>query len=183
MLKLILATAIMLIIFNRLLSVLGSTKAANELGTKDPKRAVDVTGTGHNLPSVDHKLIVESEKGRVLENLKVLCEKMDTFSLPAFVKGARKAISLAIEATKSGDEKTMSSLTDPGLVQLLQNIKHRFNDASGTQGMGAKVCRVQMFNNKAFITLSVEKPNSQWTFSKHIKQQDPRWYISDVSAL
>lgn len=180
MLKLILAAAIMLIIFNRLLSVLGSTKTANEPGAKDPKLAVDVTGTGHNFPSVDHKLIVESEKGSVLENLKILCDKMDNFSLSAFVKGARKAISLAIEATKSGDEKTIVSLADPGLTQLFQNIKHKFEGSSGMQGSSARVCRVQMFNNKAFITLSIDSPKSQWTFSKHIKQEDPRWYISDI---
>lgn len=181
MLKLIFVVGIMFLVLNRLMAILGSVQRGTAPDARGSK-LLDVTGTGQNLPSVDHKLIVEAEKGGVLENLKTLCDRMDNFSLPSFVKGARKAMSLAIEAAKAGDEKTINSLSDSGLVQVFQKFAGKFESNSSAEAMRAKVYRVQMFNNKAFITLSMDCPKSRWTFSKHIKQEDPKWYISDISV-
>lgn len=182
MFKLILAAGVMIWVFNRLAAVLGTVQRRREVGSSSTQGMLDVTGTGQDLPSVDHKLIEESKKSSVLQNLKILNERMENFSLSAFVKGARKAMSLAVEASRNNDNKLINSLADSGIGHLFDKLADKFDNNSAAQAMQAKVCGVQMFNNKAFITLSMDCPKSRWTFSKHIKQPDPKWYITDLSS-
>lgn len=177
--KLLIAACILITLVKILLSVMGRNLTFlppmhGAQGFKTPARIKE--GEVH----FDVSLIKESSREEVVKQLEFLVEKSPSFSLRAFVEKAKKSVELALQALESKDEVALQAMVDPGLIRRMLSISSKIGmdpeDVNSLLVNGA-----YMFDNKAFISLQPVGKRIGWTFSRHLSQGDPQWYISNVA--
>jgi predicted lipid-binding transport protein (Tim44 family) len=183
MLKLLIIACVAAFLINKLIAILGRTGGAQFASSSLGKINIlkDVTNTAEKAPPVDHKLIVEDNKEAVLSGIAEILEKVENFSLSSFVKSSQEAMLTITKAIENDNSATLRELVDPGFIEscraLYQNLKSIPEETYAT----AEVAEAYMFSNKAFITMLMKFPQYRWTFSKHTRQTDPKWYLSNIS--
>ncbi len=169
---------------NRLISIIGKTSGAQFVSSGLGKINIlkDVTNSVEKTPVVDHKLIVAGQKEEVLSGLADILEKVENFSLSSFVQSARDAMQTVAIAVASLDDQTLRELTDPGFVSTCKSLAPLLKEIPKESYSQAEVVEAYMFSNKAFVTMLIKGPEYKWTFSRHTKQSDPKWYLSNITS-
>jgi predicted lipid-binding transport protein (Tim44 family) len=184
MLKFLIITCIVAFLINKLISVIGKTSGAQFVSSSLGKINIikDVTNTVAKTPVIDHKLIAAENKEAVLSGLADILEKVENFSLSAFVKSAQDAMQAVAASVASLNEVTLRELTDPGFIPACKALAPLLKEIPKESYYKAEVSEAYMFSNKAFITMITKSPEYKWTFSRHTKQSDPKWYLSNITT-
>ncbi len=183
MFKFLIIACIAAFLINRLIAIIGKTGGAQFVssGLGKIKILKDVTNTMDKAPIVDHKLIASAHKEAVLSGIAEIMEKIESFALSPFVKSARDAMEAVTKAVETENEVALKELTDPGFIPTCKALVHQLKPISQEGYLTSEVAEAYMFSNKAFITMLVRSPESRWTFSRHSKQSDPKWYLSSIA--
>jgi predicted lipid-binding transport protein (Tim44 family) len=183
MIKFLIITCIVAFLVSKLISIIGKTGGAqfvsNSLGKINIVK--DVTNSVAKAPIIDHKLIFAEHKEEVLSGLADIIVKVENFSLSSFVKSAKEAMQAVATAVVSLNDATLRELTDPGFISTCKSLAPVLKEISRESYDKAEVSEAYMFSNKAFITMLTQSPEYKWTFSRHTKQSDPKWYLSNIT--
>jgi predicted lipid-binding transport protein (Tim44 family) len=183
MFKFLIIACVAAFLINRLIAIIGKTGGAqfvsNGLGKINILK--DVTNTADKAPVVDHKLIAAGHKEAVLSGIAEIMEKVENFSLSSFVKSAREAMETVSKAVETGNEVALKELIDSGFIQTCKSLVGQLKATTQDGYATSEVSEAYMFSNKAFITMLIKSPESKWTFSRHTKQSDPKWYLSSIA--
>lgn len=209
--ELIIFACVALFIINKLISVLGNTSETEQDRNKvmfknhiDSMR--DVTHTLRKKGSVFKSaffikqkstlqgLVVPGHEQEVMEGVIDIESILPSFSLNIFIKGAKKAFRMIIEAKSRNDDKTLNDLIDKRYIKHFHVIASDYGTYSETTSslLIAQVSEVYKFGNNIFvkilfagdnITSKIKLFREEWTFTKSTLKFGPEWYLSNIDPM
>ncbi|NRB10212.1 MAG: Tim44/TimA family putative adaptor protein [Rickettsiaceae bacterium] len=208
LIELIIFAAIAFFIINKLISILGSTSENDptkrksffgEMGelkdvSNTGKKTIVLTPKFNNKRKINNKLkdlIVKEHQEEITEGLMEVTSKLPSFNVNNFLKGARAAFKMIINAANSGKDDEMEELIDKRYIEQFRNVA--INYGSFSQGKSAKltaqISEIYMFGNNVFvkvlfigknITNKLKGLNEEWTFTKSTLSSNPNWYLTNI---
>ncbi len=206
-------------LFFRLWSVLGRNTAEDEDRQEQKQQKLEEMGSDNNiisLPARPQKPQVENDPYADLppgirEGLRQLQEKDSTFDLDDFLKGARYAFSMIVEAFAKGDRETLKELLYPEVYDSFRSALDSREAAHQTmETIIEKINRIEIDSieiqdNQVNITLRykthqiittsdkdgniIDNParislpmTDIWTFSRPIGSDNPNWFLASTRA-
>lgn len=207
LLELIIFAGIAFFIINKLIATLGSTseeeqnrgksifknnahgmrdvtnsvkKKANILKPKFPKtKKVNLNG-----------LVVPGTEKEVMEGLTDVLAKLPNFSLDTFIKGAKSAFKMIIEAGSNNDEAELEDLVDKRYINHFKAMSSNYGEYTKEQtNLTAQVSEVYTFGNNIFvkilfagknITNKIKDLHEEWTFTKSTLSSGPEWHLTNI---
>lgn len=190
-------------IISKLLSILGTTdeddparKVRSMFG--EPTGLKDVTGTTETVVKKDKgtksKVIilrpdaVYSTDPKVNEIIIHILEKMPDFNHEKFLKGAKAAFKMVIEALGKKDVKTLEELVDKRFLEEITAKSSSYDDIDTTD-IRVNFEDAYSFGHsiyvKVLITGNLISGNAfkqSWIFTRNTSQPGPNWYLSNVEA-
>lgn len=201
LLELLIFAGVAIFLVSKLINLLGSTseddpamrpnsnsfygeKATSGLG-KTSKKIVGVFSEA--LPK---KSIVKENKKDILKGLKEVTQKIPNFSIDNFLKGARAAFKMIIEAGVNENEEELSELVDRRYIEHFKEMVASYGNytAKDTE-VKAEVSEIYMFGNNAFVkvlfagknvTSKVKSMHEEWTFSRNALAEGPAWQLTNI---
>lgn len=203
LIELIIFAGIAFFIINKLISTLGTTYEDDPtkksfFGERTSLKDVTATGKESNIlkpnfsrkSSIDLKnLVVKEQEVTVKQGLTEVMNKVPSFDINKFLKGAKPAFSMIIDAVNNNDEETIDELVDRRYIEQLKNIVSNYGQITSLDSVQLQISEVYMFGNNIFIkilftgddVLSKHKNlHDEWTFTKSIISSSPNWYLSNI---
>lgn len=201
--ELIILAAVAVFVISRLYTVLGQRTGAEPRPRRMPSQPQPVP-LGDDDPSADTE---EGERGRIrpaftgpgAAGLEAIAAADPDFLPDTFVRGARKAYEMIVNAFADGDRATLKPLLDsdvyaaydaaitaregaPGEPLRLVRLKSgRITDASLD---GAKVARVSVaFEADLSDGENLRRAKEIWTFKRSVAGNDPNWLLDEVETI
>lgn len=194
MVEILILAVIAFLIISKLLSVLGTTdeddpakkKAGSFFG--EPRGLKDVTGTVETVRPARkviplHDDIVFSDDSKVNDIIRQIVEKMPDFNPDKFLKGAKGAFKMVLEALSKNDEKSLAELVDKRFLIELGNKAEHYTKIS-TEDITASFEDAYSFGNSIYVkvVISGKKFKEFWVFTKNIHDAGPAWQLSNVEV-
>ena len=190
MVEILILAVIAFLIISKLLSVLGTTDeddpAKKQAGSffGEPRGLKDVTGT---VETVGRKVIplranmVFSEDTKINDIITQIVEKMPTFNPEKFLKGAKGAFKMVLEALSKNDEKSLEELVDKRFLSELGNKTEHYSVISASD-ITVAFEDAYSFGNSIYIkvAMSGKKFKEFWVFTKNANDAGPGWKLSNV---
>ncbi|RTK92724.1 MAG: hypothetical protein EKK61_02925 [Rickettsiales bacterium] len=208
LIELIIFAAIAFVIINKLISILGTTYEDDHnnkksfFGEKTSFKDVTATGSASSIQSnilkpnfirknsIELKdLVVKEHELAVKEGLIELMSKVPSFDINKFLKGAKSAFSMIIDAVNKNDDDAVIELVDKRYIDQLKNIAISYGQITSLDAIQMQISEVYMFGNNIFIkilfigenVLSKQKNlHDEWTFTKSNINSSPNWYLSNI---
>lgn len=192
MVEIVILAVIAFLIISKLLSVLGTTdeddptkkKAGSFFG--EPVGMKDVTGTVETVRSGGkviplHANIVFSEDAKVNDIICQIVEKMPNFNPDKFLKGAKGAFKMVLEALSKNDEKSLSELVDKRFLTELSSKAEHYATTSADE-ISSAFEDAYSFGNSIYVKviMSSKKFKEFWVFTKNIHDAGPAWQLSNI---
>lgn len=207
LLELIIFAGIAFFIINKLIATLGSTSEEEQSRGKSIfKNKVhgmrDVTNSVKEKASVLkpkfprskkvnlNGLVVPGTEKEIMEGLSDVVAKLPNFNLEIFLKGAKSAFKMIIEAAADKNDTELAELIDKRYVDHFKAISSSYGEYSGEQTkLTAQVSEVYTFGNNIFvkilfagknITDKIKDMHEEWTFTKSTLNSGPEWYLTNI---
>lgn len=202
-LELLILAGIAFAIISKLISVLGATEDRSEnresvFGEPGAKGVLkDVTSTGQfSSPNKAMIVVNESENQFIVQEnaesvKKMLLEvklRMPTFNIFKFLRAAKSAFYMIIEAAEKNNNEELALLIDKRYLQEFELVAAGYGAVNDPINLEAKIADIYTFGNNVFIkvlfsglniTGKIAKLTEEWTFSKRL-DNTPNWYLSNV---
>ena len=194
MVEILILAVIAFLIISKLLSVLGTTddddparkKAGSFFG--EPKGMKDVTGTVETIRPTSkviplHANTIFSNDDKVNNIVNQIVEKMPDFNPDKFLKGAKGAFKMVLEALAKNDEKSLAELVDKRFLIELGNKAQHYTKIS-THDISAAFEDAYSFGNSIYVKvmMSGKKFKEFWVFTKNTHDAGPGWHLSNVEV-
>lgn len=207
-LELIIFAGIALFIINKLINTLGKTSE------DDPTRKSffgenngslkDVTNTAQANDRFSLKFfkskhadydeyIIAEHKQAIYKGIAELEEKMLQFDLKNFLKGAKGAFKMILEAAATGNQLQLAGLIDRRYLEPFKNMASQYGQYKNTDNqLLARVAEIYLFGNNAFIKVLFVGNNitdkmgileEEWTFTKNIQATDNAWFLTNIDKI
>ncbi len=206
--ELIIFAGIAFVIINKLISTLGTTyeedptKKRSFFGEKNSIK--DVTSTSQEKSmhsnilkpnfikktSVNLKdIVVKEQEISVKQGLDEVMNKVPSFDIHKFIKNAKFAFKMIIEANDNNDDEMISELVDRRYIDQLKNIAVSYGKINSLDSIKTQISEIYMFGNNIFIkilftgedALSKQKNlHDEWTFTKSTINSSPNWHLSNI---
>ena len=115
--------------------------------------------------------------------------KVPSFDINKFLKGAKSAFSMIIDAVNKNDDDEVIELVDRRYIDQLKNIATSYGQITSLEAIKMQISEIYMFGNNIFIkilfmgedVLSKQKNlHDEWTFTKSTINSSPNWYLSNI---
>lgn len=208
LIELIIFAGIAFVIINKLISTLGTTyeddhnKKKSFFGEKISLKDVTATASESSIQSsilrtnfirkssIDlQNLIVKENELAVKQGLIEVMSKVPSFDINKFLKGAKSAFSMIIDAVNKNDDDEVIELVDRRYIDQLKNIATSYGQITSLEAIKMQISEIYMFGNNIFIkilfmgedVLSKQKNlHDEWTFTKSTINSSPNWYLSNI---
>lgn len=192
MIEIIILAAVAIFLFSRLFSVIGKEKGAPPPAYGQSQEEAPQRRPVHVVPEPGDDFDDENASG-----LEKIARADPDFTQREFVKGAKAAYEMIVQAFADGDRKTLKNLLTPDVYDdydaaikareesgaeplELMRIRESEIESGELNGSVAEVSVV--FAAELTDGERVSKTRELWTFERDIKSRDPNWRLSDVSA-
>ncbi|MDX2050711.1 MAG: hypothetical protein SFT93_06060 [Rickettsiaceae bacterium] len=197
-LELLIFSAIAFIIINKLISILGASDEDGISPSSDNKKLKDVTNSGQDWSSffdfgtedleidIDKNLLAFPNSKELEDSIKEVVHKIRKFEPEKFIKNARKARLMIIEALKANDYDTIGQLVDKRYMNSLKDKAESYNNMSTKDEPVMKFSDITFFGNSVHIkllVLSAESSGEEWTFVKNMNDQGVIWHLSNIDRV
>ena len=206
LLELIIFAGIAFFIINKLIATLGSTSEddpaqkksffTNAQGMRDvtdsvKKKATVLKPKFPKTKKVSLKgLVVPGTEKEVTEGLADVLAKVPNFSVGTFLKGAKAAFKMIIDAGSSDDEPELEELVDKRYMDHFKAMSSSYGEYSAKdKALTAQVSEIYMFGNNVFvkilfagknITDKIKDMHEEWTFTKSILNSSSAWHLTNI---
>jgi len=207
LLELIIFAGIAFFIINKLIATLGSTSEEEQSSGKSifknkMQGMRDVTNSAKETASILRPkfskakkvnlngLVVPGAEKEIMEGLSDVVEKLPNFSLDNFLKGAKSAFKMIIQAAAKKNDAELEELVDKRYIDHFKVISSSYGEYSEEQAkLTAQVSEVYTFGNNIFvkilfvgknITNKIKDIHEEWTFTKSTLNSGPEWYLTNV---
>ncbi len=192
MIEIIILAAVAIFLFSRLFSVIGKEKGAPPPAYGRSQEEEPQRRPVHVVPEPGDDFDDENASG-----LEKIARADPGFTQREFVKGAKAAYEMIVQAFADGDRETLKNLLTPDVYDdydaaikaredsgaeplELMRIRESEIESGELNGSIAEVSVV--FAAELTDGERVSKTRELWTFERDIKSRDPNWRLSDVSA-
>lgn len=206
LLELIIFAGVAIFLVSKLMNILGTTseddptnnnKYGNS-GTFYSKRLRIIESEAKDNPSLRNilnekfskKSIVAKNKKDVLKGLKELTGRIPNFSIDNFLKGAKAAFRMIIEAGANENEEELAELVDMRYIEHFKEMAPSYGSFENTnESIKAEISEIYMFGNNAFIkvlfvgkdiTTKVKSMHEEWTFTRNTLAEGPAWQLTNI---
>jgi predicted lipid-binding transport protein (Tim44 family) len=206
LIELIIFAGIAFFIINKLVGTLGSTSEddpaksqsfmKNSQGMRDvtgsaPKKATVLKPKFSKAKKINLKgLVVPGEEKEVMEGFTDVLAKVPNFSIGTFLKGAKSAFKMIIDAGSSEDESELEELVDKRYVAHFKAMSSSYGEYSAKdKALTAQVSEIYMFGNNIFVKIlfagknvtdKIKDMHEEWTFTKSILNSNPAWHLTNI---
>jgi len=207
--ELIFFAAIAFVIISKLISALGNIaeddqakknrgksffgESGNSIRDVTNTTKEDVEAEAQNPAAASAKfshLIIEENKANILKQLAEVENRLPNFNLNNFIRGAKGAFKMIMEAVSAGDNETLSALIDKRYMEKFTTISQTYGKFIGNDSLlDAGVSDVYMFGNNVFIkviftaanmTSKLPNINEEWTFTQNTLSSSADWHLSNI---
>ena len=196
MVEILILAVIAFFIISKLLSVLGTTDeddpAKNKAGSffGEPKGLKDVTGTA--APVAPHSPgskviplradVVFSNDTKTNEIIRQIVEKMPDFNHEKFLKGAKGACKIILDALSKNDEKALEELVDKRFLEEIRKKSDHYSKSSND--ITAAYEDAYSFGNSLYIKVLITSKGLKefWVFTRNLAQSGPDWHLSNIEG-
>jgi len=206
LIELIIFAAIAFFVINKLLSTLGRTSeddpAKNKSFFGESSKMKDVTGTTSTKTStilrprfakkkkINMKgLIVLENEAEINAGMIDVMNKVPAFNAANFLKGAKSAFRMIIEAGANSDENELKELVDKRYLENFKLMASSYGKYAAKTALNAQISEIYMFGNNIFIkilfagknvTNKVKELHEEWTFTKSALSTGPEWQLTNI---
>lgn len=207
LIELIIFAAIAFFVINKLLSTLGRTSEDDPTKNKsffgESGTMKDVTGTTSTKIStilrpgsikkrkIDTKgLIVLENEAEINAGMIDVMNKVPTFNAAHFLKGAKNAFRMIIEAGAKSNEDKLEELVDKRYIENFKSMALSYGQyAAEKSTLNAQISEIYMFGNNIFvkilfvgknITNKIKELHEEWTFTKSALSAGPEWQLTNI---
>lgn len=207
LIELIIFAAIAFFVINKLLSTLGRTSeddpAKNKSFFGESGKMKDVTGTASTRAStilrpgfvkkkkINMKgLIVLENEAEINAGMIDVMNKVPTFNAANFLKGAKNAFRMIIEAGANSNEDELEELVDKRYIENFKSMASSYGKyAEKKSTLSAQISEIYMFGNNIFIkilfagknvTNKIKELHEEWTFTKSALSTGPEWQLTNI---
>ena len=141
-----------------------------------------------NLP----ELIIMDNEQAIIQGLTELRDRMPSFNPGNFLRNAKSAFKMIIEAGTNNNITMLEELVDKRYLSLFSDIVASYGKIQETANLEAKISEIYMFGNNVFIkvvfngtevTNSITNLYEEWTFSKSLIAMNNNWYLNNIERL
>jgi predicted lipid-binding transport protein (Tim44 family) len=141
-----------------------------------------------NLP----ELIILDNEQAIIQGLTELRDRMPSFNPGNFLRNAKSAFKMIIEAGANNNITMLEELVDKRYLSLFSDIVASYGKIQETANLEAKISEIYMFGNNVFIkvvfngtevTNSITNLYEEWTFSKSLIAMNNNWYLNNIERL
>lgn len=206
LIELIIFAAIAFFIINKLISTLGSTNSEEEskkgkslFGNIESMK--DVTGTvADSKAAIKSRFIkkknlnleniaVTGQEAELEQSLKQLWQKMPNFAPDSFLKKAKLAFTMIINAKAKQEQKTIETLVDKRYVQHFNQSATDYGEVANSKSLQAYISEIYLFGNNVFVkilftgqnvTNKIKNLHEEWSFTKTLLDNSSTWYLTNI---
>lgn len=133
--------------------------------------------------------IVAKNKKEIVKGLNDLKSKMPNFSVDNFLKSAKLAFKMIIEAGTNENEDELKDLVDIRYIEHFKEMMPSYGNFKTEDNMKAEISEIYMFGNNAFVkvlfagkgvTSKVKSMHEEWTFSRNTLSESPAWQLTNI---
>jgi predicted lipid-binding transport protein (Tim44 family) len=133
------------------------------------------------------EVIVLENKENIMKGLVEARSLLPTFNPVNFIKGAKAAFQMIMEADAS--DKELEELVDKRYLEAFKEHARNYSNKVSINNLKASILEIYTFGNNIFIKLlffgegiinSNENFHEEWTFTKNTLGQGPGWYLSNI---
>lgn len=199
LLEIIFLGAVAFLIISKFLSILGTTddedparKSPGGSFFGEPKGMKDVTSSISNSDESKAKAILritkklKKEAGAALVHMKAIHEAFPDFDAEKFLKGAKGALSMIIEALNEKDIETIEELVDKRYVDQIKELGDTYGKKADKK-LEASIIDSYSLGNSIYIkvkftgsTSKIKSLEEEWVFTKNIQQSGPDWFLCNI---
>lgn len=207
MLELLIFAGIAFFVINKLISVLGKTSNEDPskrsfFGENFKTSLKDVTATDQGQTTILKPkffqttkqelkgLIVESNHDEIASGLKEALEKMPKFNISNFMRGAKAAFIMIVEAANQQNNQKLEELVDKRYLDKFKDRNEKYvTIIDNLQESEAHISEIYTFGYNVFIKViftskeTSENFKEEWTFSKSAISSDSNWYLNNIETL
>lgn len=214
LIELIIFAGIAFFVINKLIATLGTT--SDEDGTKRPSvfgektSMKDVTTSATTNANTDsvikanilkptfatrknkidlRGLVVPENDNDVKEGLVDVMNRVPSFNIHNFLKGAKAAFRMIVDAAYKNDEKELEQLVDKRYLQHFKALSVGYGEYTGKTDPDLQISEIYMFGNNIFIkilfvgkniTNKIKDLHEEWTFTKSSIGAGNEWYLTNI---
>lgn len=206
LIELIIFAGIAFFIINKLIATLGSTSeedpARNKSFFKNTQSIRDVTNSTKRKANILKPkfpktkkvnlkgLVVPGTEKEVMEGLSDVLAKVPNFNVNSFLKGAKSAFKMIIDAASDNNDEELEELVDKRYIEHFKSMSSSYGEYSAKESaLTAQVSEMYMFGNNVFvkilfagknITNKIKDMHEEWTFTKSILNSGPEWHLTNI---
>ena len=209
LLELLIFAGIAFFIISKLITILGSTNEDDRTkytrnsffgepasSLKEVKSVVNTPGKGAGIVKKFRKkpnltgLIVVENKDDVISGLREAQEKLPSFTVQSFIKGAKAAFKMIIESGNNNDEDELEELVDKRYIEHFKEISSSYgNFQDSSADITAEISEIYTFGNNIFVkvlflgrdvTDKISDLHEEWTFSKSAISAESTWHLNNI---
>lgn len=176
------------LIINKFISILGTTDEddpAKKMGSifGEPGGMKDVTNSATNSKIV--KVVKKAKKQNYPEHLEGIYNIFPDFNVEKFLKGAKGAFSMIVEALDKKDLGAIEDLVDKRYIDQIKELDKVYGAKSGK--LEASIVDSYSLGNSVYVkvlfkgaTSKIKALKEEWVFTKNIQQMGPDWHLSNI---
>ncbi len=213
LIELIIFAGIAFFIINKLIATLGTTsdedgiKRSSVFGEKTAMKDVTTSATNNTnkesvlsanilKPTFTRKnkidlrgLVVPENDNDVKEGLVDVMNRVPAFNIHNFLKGAKAAFRMIVDAAYKNDEKELEQLVDKRYIQHFKTLSVSYGEYTAKTDPDLQISEIYMFGNNIFIkilfvgkniTNKIKDLHEEWTFTKSSIGNGNEWYLTNI---
>lgn len=202
-LELMIFAGIAFFIINKLIATLGSTSEEDKVrhksefqgmgSLKDVTNSVTKTGFKKNLAGINKSKLKElcapGTEDEISKGLVDLLLKLPNFNPINFIKGAKQAFKMIIEANTDQNEEEIAELVDKRYMEHFMNMSANYGKYTAKNEVEARYSEIYTFGNNLFIKIlfsgkditdKIQDFHEEWTFTKSTLNSDNDWHLTNI---
>jgi predicted lipid-binding transport protein (Tim44 family) len=216
LIELIIFAGIAFFIINKLIATLGTTsdedgiKRSSVFGEKTAMKDVTTSATNNKnkesvlsanilKPTFTRKnkidlrgLVVPENDHDVKEGLVDVMNRVPAFNIHNFLKGAKAAFRMIVDAAYKNDERELEQLVDKRYIQHFKTLSASYGEYTAKTDPDLQISEIYMFGNNIFIkilfvgkniTNKIKDLHEEWTFTKSSIGNGNEWYLTNIDRL
>ncbi|GAB4168759.1 MAG: Tim44 domain-containing protein [Rickettsiaceae bacterium] len=210
LIELIIFAGIAFFVINKLISTLGTTSEDDPTNKPsffgEKKGLKDITPTHSNKKEAKkanilkpvfapkdkvelNSLVVQENIAAVREGLADVMNKVPSFNIHNFLRGAKAAFRMIIDAANKHDENEIEALVDKRYIEQFKAMAPGYGEYVVAAEPTMQISEVYMFGNNIFIkilfagkniTQKIKNLHEEWTFTRSTINAGPEWYLTNI---
>ncbi len=134
-------------------------------------------------------LVVPENDTDVKEGLVDVMNRVPSFNIHNFLKGAKAAFRMIIDAAYNNNEKELLQLVDKRYIEHFKALSTGYGEYTSQTDPEVQISEIYMFGNNIFvkilfvgknITKKIKDLHEEWTFTRSTISSGNEWYLTNI---